>query len=420
MPLPIALIVLAPTPRQIMDASIAAFKKRRNFSVGILMDSNYQGMKEHHTYELAYQYPDRLLMTRLEAGKPDLLFWLDNKTFVGYDPQSNEKVVRAAPPQGPIVNRLANMLGGLQDVVAAQLSPDTMEAFIHPFRDLSGWSMSRSGDALSLVRAGKISTGATKTRLTFSASSGLMTEALLQGPGSRLLWSYRYHATPRAVGYSIPSSAKSVRALFEHIDIKGADPKARGILDSALKAYAQVSNIAFTIDGTDRKSSIWVGASSFRERQPKLDWVYTRGVLSIQTFWDGKVYRGACKPNAIASYLRVLKQPMEPMLQAFIVQRNPLNAWLHPSLKIRAKGTVKLGSVVADAVEMASPYLSISLLIRRDTHLIANVASRSLDGKGGLVGESTRAFTYTSVGKPLSPATFKLPAKKYLPLAAIK
>lgn len=421
MPFALAFVATIETPQQIIDSSIAAFKQRRSFAVAISMDTNYQGTKEAHTYDLIFQHPDKLLFTRLNNGSRELVFWLDAKRFIGYDPRANEKVVHPAPPKGPIVNRLANMLGGLQDVVAAQLSPSTLEGFLAPFRPLAGWTISRSGDVVNLVRAGKVSQGPTKTRLSFSATSHLMTEALLQGPGSRLFWKYNYRPAPAKLSFALPPDAKSVRALFEHIEIKRADPKAKTILESALKAYATVSNVVFTVDGPDNKSStIWIGANSFRERQPKIDWLYSKGVLTIQTFWDGKVYKGECKPNAISSYLRILKQPMEPMLQALIVQRNPLNAWLHPSLKIRAKGVVSLNGVITDAVEMRSDFLSISLLVRRDNHLISSVTSRNLDGNGHLLSEANRTFTYRSVGKALPAGTFKLSAPKPRPLEEIK
>jgi hypothetical protein len=262
--------------------------------------------------------------------------------------------------------------------------------------------------------------GAVKTRFDFSASSHLLTEALLQGPISKLVWSYRYQPAPRSLAFAPPRSAKLVRTLFEHVDVKNADPAAKKVLDQALKAYSNLKQVAFTVDGPEKKVAIWINGNSFRERQPKLDWVYSGGVLTIQTFWNGKVYRGSCKPNAISSYLRILGQPMEPMLQALIVQRNPLDAWLHPSLRIRSKGRVKIGSLVCDAVELDSNFLEISLLVRQDNHLISTVTSRTLGEKKELLAENTRTLKYSSVQKQLPASTFRLPAKNYLPLSAIK
>ena len=67
-------------------------------------------------------------------------------------------------------------------------------------------------------------------------------------------------------------------------------------------------------------------------------------------------------------------------------------------------------------VDLKSKFLDISLLIRRDTHLIASVGSRTKNGKGVVLSESHRQFTYVNVGKPVPKDAFEIGGSKTLPL----
>ncbi|MFI5385304.1 MAG: hypothetical protein ACHQ50_04200 [Fimbriimonadales bacterium] len=419
MPLPLVFAFLSAPGPGIFDQSVAAHRARKSFSVGVALDATLNGVVTTARYRLAYAAPNQVLLTKLAGGRASLVFWVDGPRFVAYDPVANEMVVRRAPTSGPIVNRVANAIGGLDDPLSAQLSPDSMASFLAPFRSLQGWSTVTKGGMVVLTRPGALNGKKTLSEFTFSASSKLLTKALLIGPTSRLQWVFNYGAPPKRLSFSPPAGAKRVQALSEHIQINASDAKARNLVDRSLRAYARLNAIAYSVTGPDGPSDNWMNGSSFRQRQSRLEWSYHRGILILKDFSKGQVYRGACRPGAILNYLKILKSPMDPVLQALLGHRNPIRGWFLPGMTVSSRGSVSLGSVTCDAVELRSPRLDVSLLIRGDNHLVASATSRVKDPSGGVVAKSEREFKYWSVNRTLPASTFSIPAGKFKPLSKI-
>ena len=413
-----ALVFSPSTPPPIFDQSIAAFKARKSFAVTVGLDAVLNGARTRERYRLSYLAPSKVLLAKLDGQKSTLYFWLNGSKFLAYDPSGGEMVVRTAPTGGPIVNRLANVMGGIEDPVAAQLQPTTMAAFIGPFRALIGWTTTKEGGLIRLVRTSKSNGKNNRTVFEFSSSSKLMTHALIEGPSSKLEWTFGYGATPKTLSFAPPKGTKRVEALGAHVRIDTADVKAKNIVDRCIRAYGRINSIAFSVSGNKGSSTNWMSGTSFRSKQPYLDWSYHAGILTINDIARKKSYRGKCKRTELTSYLRTLQRPMDPVLQGLMMKKNPIYSWFTTGAKIASRGEVKLGSVVADALELKSNQLQVSLLIRRDDNLVASVSSRSLSD-GSVISSSGRDFTYWSVNKPLAAGTFSIPVSKPLPLGRI-
>lgn len=402
----------------IFDQSLAAFRARKSFSVNITLDATLAKNRTKLGYKLSYQAPDRVLMTKIVGGQTNLIFWLSSTKFIAYDPSGGEMVVRKAPNKGPIVNRLANSIGGLEDPVTCQLSPDAMAAFVAPFKTLKGWTNTTSGGIIHLVRGHHANGKGTETDFDFSATTKLITRVQILSPSSSLLWDFGYGAAPSALSFSPPAGTKSVKFLSEHAHIDAADAKARNLVDRSLRAYGRISSLAFSVVSGTGASEDWVNGSSFREKRAGVDWSYTGGVFTLKDSIRGKSYRGRCKPSAVTTYLKQIKQPMDPVLQALFTHKNPIRSWFLPNMKVVSSGSLSLGGVTADAIEMRSPALDVSLLIRSDSHLVSSVTSR-VKRNGKILSEGHREFTYTVVNKPMPASAFAVQVSKPLALARI-
>lgn len=409
---------VAPGPA-IFDQSIAAYRARKSFEVRIGLDAKLNGVVTTARYDLSYQAPNKVLLIKLSSGRPTLIFWLGGAKFIAYDPVAGEMVVRKAPTMGPIVNRVANSIGGIEDPVAAQLAPNTMAAFLEPFRSLKGWTSRTTGGKILLTHTAGSGGKRTVSEFDFSTTSKLMTRAVLSSPNTRLEWNFAYGKTPTNLSFSPPSGTKKVSALSEHGSVETSDPKAQKIVDESLRAYARLDKVAFSVANSERSSKDWMDGSSFRESRARLSWSYHSGVLTVLDGVTGKSYRGKCKRNAVMTYLKRCGSPVEPVLFALMGNRNPIRGWFLPGMKVSSRGTVKLGNLLTDAVELHSMRFDISLLIRRDNHLVASVTSRTRDKSGTQISEVNRDFTYSSVNRPIPAATFTLKAAKYLPLSSI-
>jgi hypothetical protein len=420
MPFVVPLLLLASVPGPaIFDQSVAAFRARKAFSVAIAMDATLNGNTTTARYKLSYVAPSKVLLTKVVNGIPNLVFWLNGSKFVAYDPAAKEMAIRRSGLKGPVVNRLANAVGGIEDPVSVQLAPDSMAAFLSPFKLVQGWTSKVKGEDIVLTRPGKQSGKPTLTEFQFSRSTKLLTRALLVGPTSKLQWVFQYGPKPESLSFNPAPGTKVVVSLTEHTPINASSAKAQKIVEDSLRTYGRLTSLSFSVVGTTGSSTDWMAKGAYRERQPSIEWSYRDNVLTIRDLKKGRSYRGKCKPSAILSFLKLLRRPMDPVLQALILHRNPIGNWFMKDMTVVDRGNVKIGNVVADAVELRSPKLEISLLIRRDNHLIATVSSRTKDSSGQVISESNRRFTYWSVNQPLSATAFTIPATKPLPLAKV-
>jgi hypothetical protein len=415
----LATLALAPPPPAIFDQSLAAFRARKGFTVQIALDAAMNKAVTAARYRLAYEAPNRVLLKKIVNGQENLVFWFSGTKFLAYDPGAGEMTVREAPRSGPLINRLANCIGGLEDPVAAQLSPATMSAFLSPFKSLQGWRTSYKPNRIVLSRPSLLGKSKALTQFEFASSSKLLTRALLTGPTSKLEWNFVYGAPLKGLAYSPPAGAKLVKALTERPKIKVSDPRARNVVDQALRAYARIDSIAFAVSGSMGSSNDWMSGGSFRETRYGFDWSYHKGVLTIRDGARGRSYRGRCKPAGVVTYLKALKRPMEPVLQGLLVHQNPISKWFTQGSTVVSRGVVKLGGVDADAVEIKSNSLEVSLLIRRDNYLVTSVSSRIKDS-GKTVSEAQREFTFYGVNKPIPRSQFFIPVTKPQPLPKIK
>jgi hypothetical protein len=413
---PFIYLALAPGPGPaIFDQSIAAFRARGSFSASVALSALQNKVTVTSRYKVSFQKPDRVLLTKISGGQASLIFWLNGTRFVAYDPAANEMVVRKVGAKGPISARLAEAVGNLDDPVSAQLSPDAMANFIKPFRTVPGWTQTVGNGIVHLHRSAVVNGKKAETDFQFSASSKLLTRALLATPEASLLWEFKYGPAPTNLSFSAPRGTRTVVSLTEHAHVNAADAKAANLVQQTLRSYSRMSDVAFSVNGSTGSSTDWVSGGSFREKRTEVEWSYHGGVLTLVDAVHRKSYRGRCKPGAVTSYLKALRFPVEPVLQAMLSQRNPIVTWFPPKTKVSSRGTVSLGGVTADAVELRSPLLDVSLLIRRNDHLVASVSSRALMG-GKVISQSHRDFTYTSVGKPLPASAFALAVNRPLPL----
>jgi hypothetical protein len=419
MPIPLVVALALPTGPAIFDQSVAAFRARKSFAVTVGLDATLNKTVTSARYKLSYVAPNQVLLIKLVDGRPNLTFWLSGSKFIAYDPEVREMVVRKATTTGQVVDRVANAVGQLEDPLTAQLSPDNMAAFLYRFRAVQGWHTKTTGNRIAMTRNAVVRGNKTFTELDFDARSKLLTRANLVGPGSKLLWSFTYGPAPRILTFRPPAGTKTVSSLSEHLRIDASDAKARAIVDQSLRDYSRLTSISYSVTSQDGTSENMMDGTSFWERQSRYEWAYRSGYFTLRDRATGKVFKGKCRRNAVLNYLKILKSPMDPVLQALLGQRNPIRGWFLPGMKVSSRGSVVLNGIKATAIELRSAELEVSMLIRTDNSLIASVSTRSKDASGRTVYESEREFTYRSVNKQLPAAAFEIKSQKYLPLSSI-
>ena len=65
-----------------------------------------------------------------------------------------------------------------------------------------------------------------------------------------------------------------------------------------------------------------------------------------------------------------------------------------------------LGGVAADIIEVKSSKLRVTMAIRQDNRLIADLSGTNVDRGGEVLYRSNRTFAWSNVNKPLPASTF--------------
>lgn len=406
------------TPARLFDLAVAAEKARGPFAVDVAVDTLFNKVAATSRYRLECQPPSNVLLVKMDRGKAALAFWLRGGKLTACDPNAREVAIRKAPTSGGLDNRLAAVIGaGLDDAISVQLNPITLQGFFAPFKKLQGWSIAGENGATILRRTVTIQGGRSETLFEFRPDHQLR-KVLLVGPDSKLQWTYAHLPPPKKVAYVPPPGSVTVDSLSERPSLPNVDASAKPAIEASLKAYARLDSVAFSVHGPDGATQAWMSGSSFKEIQSRWTWTYAGGTLTVKDGKTGRAYRGACKPAQVSTYLKTIRAPMEPILQGLLVHRNPLMRWIQAVEKVERAGSLTLAGAPADIIEMTGADLRVTLLIRRDNHLIASVSSQTLEN-GRAISGAQRDFTYLSLGKPISASVFALSVAKPAPLSAL-
>lgn len=420
--LSLALLFQAPkptlTPARLFDLAVAAEKSRGPFAVDVAVDTLFNKVATTSRYRLEAQPPATALLLKMDQGKVALAFWLRGGKLTACDPNAREIAVRAAPTSGGLDNRLAAVIGeGIDDAIAVQLNPLTLQGFFAPFRKLPGWRIGLENGQTTLRRTVSIEGGRNETLFEFRPDHQLR-KVLILGPQSKLQWTFAYLPAPKRVVYAPPPGSTTVPSLSERPSLPNVDASAKPAIEASLRAYARLDSVAFTVRGPDGPIQGWKNGNSFKEIQSRWTWTYAGGILTLKDGRTGKGYRGACKPSQVSTYLKTIRAPMEPLLQGLLLHRNPLMRWIQAVEKVSRAGSLTLAGAPADIIEMTGADLRVTLLIRRDNHLIASVSSQTLE-QGRPISGVQRDFTYRSVGKAIPGSVFTLSVARPAALAAL-
>lgn len=198
-----------------------------------------------------------------------------------------------------------------------------------------------------------------------------------------------------------------------------ANAETKKIVSAARAAYSKMKTARFTITaGKDiKRYSFATGKMS--SAQGGLQWTFSSRRLTVMK--DNKLYRGVVSAPNVNGWLIRAGSPPERLPIELLNGRNPIDILLAPGSRVRKVGTMNLGNVNTDLVEIKSPGLRVSLGIRSDNHLIVDISAENTDKRGNVLFRSSRSVSWTSVNKPLPSSAFTLgTGKAPLPLKTLR
>lgn len=195
------------------------------------------------------------------------------------------------------------------------------------------------------------------------------------------------------------------------------DAQASAAVKRALRRYASLGGIQVLVQGGGSSARIWVDGLKFAERSGGRSWAHSGGTLQVLDR-RGQWFRGKAVRAEVMDYAVWAGYPVDPMMRALLVRRNPVRELFDQGQTARSVGTVAIRGKMARLVEISGPAERFTLLIRADG-LLASVASESLES-GRSISRSERRFTYERIGAiPASAFQLGRPGQRANPLPRI-
>jgi|GEM_PF-5370921 len=204
------------------------------------------------------------------------------------------------------------------------------------------------------------------------------------------------------IAYLVLTQAKIVKpapAIF-------ADAATRNVVSACRKAFANLKSARFTITSGGETKRYTFSSGRVAAAQRGAQWTFDNRRFTIQ---NGKgLYRGRISPFSVNSWLTRAGAAPEVLPIHLIAHKNPVDALVAPGSRVRKVGVMTKGGVTADLVEIKSAGLRVSVAIRRDNHLFANLSADNMDARNRVLSSSSRSVAWSAINTAFPAQTFQL------------
>ena len=407
----------------LLDRASTNLSKLKRFHVQIVVNTKSGSKSLTTTYDLSVSHGNGesvVMQVREPAqdGKSasDRSYSIIGKTFVSYDSIADEYLDRKIPTTGPILDRLASVVGPVDEPVRVAIETGSLARFYKSLKSNRDWKV----ESTAISRRA----GTSFTRVSFDRSSGLMSTLDFGNGKQDSAIRFKYSALSSEPKLTLPASARKVNAFFAApMPPKFASAGAEKVTQAMNQAYRRL--VAGRIEVNDGKdsSTITFGNGQFQERTPKFEWSYDGNVLTVYNREKGIGYEGKTGRSRVLTIVASLGGTVDPITRQLLAKVPPFVDLFSAKSSVALGGKIEIGGKTNDLLKCDSGSIRLSLLVRSDNHLIESLTSESLDRQQNIVFSSTRKFEYRDLGRVPSQSeiTIKLPEGTLLrPLPGIR
>ena len=185
-----------------------------------------------------------------------------------------------------------------------------------------------------------------------------------------------------------------------------ADDSTRRIVNLSKRAFANLKSAKFTInvDGSAKRYAYSGGRVMGHQRGAHWAW----GSKKLTLMCNKGLFRGNMGAYGVNAWLNLVGASPEVLPIQLAMKRNPIDELVIPGARVRRAGTMALGGVAVDLIEVKSARLRVTMGIRQDNRLFADLTAVNIDKNGEVLFQSSRTFQWSQVNKPISSAEFSV------------
>jgi hypothetical protein len=185
-----------------------------------------------------------------------------------------------------------------------------------------------------------------------------------------------------------------------------SDPQVRRTVEQSRSAFSKLGSAGITITTDGESKTYALGNGKLAGKQRGAQWIFQNKSLVLQC--SKGLFKGRMGPYNVNAWLSKVGSSPEVVPIQILAKKNPVDALVIPGARVRKVGAMQEHGVWIDLIEVKTSRLKVSMGIRRDNHLFANLAAVNTDKNGETLFSSERSFTWS---KP-NMALFKVGAGK--------
>lgn len=189
-----------------------------------------------------------------------------------------------------------------------------------------------------------------------------------------------------------------------------ADASTRRIVEFSKVAFNRLKSAKFSITTNGETKRYAFSNGKVAGLQKGAQWAWGQKKLVLQC---GKgLFKGNMGPYNVNAWLGKVGADPELVPIQLAAKKNPVELLIAPGSSVRKAGTLMLSGVAVDVIEVKSSRLRVTMAIRQDNRLLADLSATNVDKDGKTLFNSTRTFQWSSVNKPIASKEFALGAGK--------
>jgi hypothetical protein len=390
----LAALVVAQTPANLFDRSLAAHGALKNFVAQIVSTTKSATASEKISMTVVVNGNDLLYRLQMppKTGQDriDLAFLFKGNKMIGYDSVADEQLTREAVASGGKVGKIMSAIGSIDESVSDIVDPSQLRELYSGLRHLPGWKQSRGPGLIKLVR----SDSQTYSRVAFDSKRLLLRELYLKKPKTELHWTVAY-LPPKTPALTIPRTARKVQSFaVSKAPPVFANTSAKATYNALLTAAKSLKTAKVRISGDDADVLICYDSRKVRETQGSFAWAFDGKYLTVRQK-NGTYAYGPCRQSDVIDLVGQLGGRVDAFTRNLILRRVPYRNYFESGDSVTVTGSVTVAGVRCSILRSISPGRRTSVLVRSDTHLPMTITNESLDRKGKTIEITTRNYSFT-------------------------
>lgn len=189
-----------------------------------------------------------------------------------------------------------------------------------------------------------------------------------------------------------------------------ANASTRRIVNFSKDAFAKLKSAKFKIVSDGQSKSYTFSNGRIAGFQKGAQWVWAQKKLTL--LCSKGLFRGSMGAYNVNAWLNKVGASPELLPVQLAGRKNPIDALVIPGSRVRKSGTMTLDGVAADIIEVKSARLTITMAIRQDNRLVADLSAVNTDKDGKTLFRSNRSISWSNVNKPIPTNAFAVGSGK--------